>query len=155
LTESIVSIVEPVGVIDHDGVGRAVAECQVFGEDRPDAGHVAGDVGIRQQLPRLVLAGGVADLGRPSAHQHDRLVAGTLQGAQEHDGDEAADMQRIRRAVEADIGRDRALQGARIFRIRDLVHETALADGAQEVRFEGAHGRVVYHGALLGHNRRP
>ena len=67
--------VEPVGVVGHDGVGRAVAERQVVGEALPDARHVGVDLRGREQLARLVAAGGIADLGRAAAHQRDRLVA--------------------------------------------------------------------------------
>ena len=44
-------------------------------------------------LPAFVLAGGIADLGRPAAHQHDRLVPGLLQAAQHHDLHQAADVE--------------------------------------------------------------
>ena len=56
-----------------------------------------------EQLAALVLARGIADLGGAAAHQHDRLVPGLLQPAQHHDLDQAADMERRRGRVEADI----------------------------------------------------
>ena len=70
----VAQLVEPVGIVDHDGVARAVAEVEEFREDRADACHVAGDLGIVEQRPRLVLAGRIADPRRAAAHQHDRLV---------------------------------------------------------------------------------
>ena len=67
-------------------------------EDRLDAGDIGADLGIGEQLARLVLAGRIADLGGAAADQHDRLVARLLQLAQHHDRDEIADMQARRRA---------------------------------------------------------
>jgi len=62
---------------------------------------LGGDVGLAEQLARLVLAGGIADLGRATAHQDHRLVPGLLQSAQHHDLDQAADMQAGRGGVES------------------------------------------------------
>ena len=50
----------------------------------------------------LVLAGRIADLGRPAAHQHDRPVAGLLEPPELHDLDQAADVKARRGRVEAD-----------------------------------------------------
>ena len=47
-----------------------------------------------EQLAALVLARGIADLGRAAAHQHDRLVPRLLQPPQQHDLHQAADMER-------------------------------------------------------------
>src|SRR6516225_3320981 len=58
---NIAEFVEPIGILDHNGVVRAVAEIDELGEDRADSCHVAGDLRIVEQLPRLVLAGGIAD----------------------------------------------------------------------------------------------
>ena len=63
---------------------------------------------IGEQLPGVVLAGRIADLGGAAAHQHDGLVAGLLQAAQQHDLHQAADMQAVGGGVEADIGRNDA-----------------------------------------------
>jgi len=52
-----------------------------------------------------VLARWVADLGGAAAHHDDGLVAGLLQAAQEHDLDQAADVQTGGRGVEADCRR--------------------------------------------------
>jgi hypothetical protein len=80
----VAQFVEPVGVIDHDRVAGPVAELQELGEDPLDPRHVAGDLIVGQQLARFVLARGVADTRRAAAHQHDRLVAGLLKPAQQH-----------------------------------------------------------------------
>jgi hypothetical protein len=64
--------------------------------------------GVGQQQARFVAPGRIADARRAAAHQHHRPVAMLLQQAQQHDGNQAADMQAVGRAVEADIGADRA-----------------------------------------------
>ena len=66
---------QPVVVVDHDGVGRAVAEGQEFLEHASDGGDVRLDRLVGQLRARGVLAGRVTDLGRAAAHQDDRLVA--------------------------------------------------------------------------------
>jgi len=140
--------VEPVGVVHHDGIGRGRrrpriefrGERQELGEHGLDAGHVARDVRVGQQLARLVLARRIADLGRAAAHQHDRLVAGALQPAQHHDLHEAADMQAVGGAVEADIGGSDAALEALLQRLEVgyLMDEAALMDDPEEVRFRGS-----------------
>jgi hypothetical protein len=66
---------------------------------------LASICGGRQQRALVGAEGRIAHLGRAAAHQRDRLVPGLLQPAQHHDLDQAAHMQRLRRRVEADIGR--------------------------------------------------
>ena len=100
----VTQLVEPVGIVDHHGVAGAIAEMQELCEDRADARHVAGDLGIIEQLACFVLAGRIADPRRSPAHQDDRLVAILLEEAQQHDRHQAADMQAVRRAIIADIG---------------------------------------------------
>ena len=72
-----------------------------------------------EQLAALVLAGRIADLGGAAAHQHDRLVPGLLQPPQHHDLDEAADMERRRGRVEADIAGHDLLRGERVQALGD------------------------------------
>jgi hypothetical protein len=67
------------------------------------------DLLVRQHLARLVLAGRIADARGAAAHQHQRTMAVALQQAEDHDLHQAADMQAVGRAVEADIGRDGAI----------------------------------------------
>jgi hypothetical protein len=110
----VAQFIEPIGIVDHDRVARAVAELQEFREDLADAGHVAGDLLVRQKLAGFVLAGGVADLCRAAAHQDDRLVAGLLEPAQQHDRHEVADMQAVGGAVVADIGGHRPFREPRV-----------------------------------------
>jgi hypothetical protein len=72
--------------------------------DLADAGDVALDLGLGEQLPRFILAGGIADLGGAAAHQHDGLVTGLLQAAQQHDLHEIADVQAVRGGIETNVG---------------------------------------------------
>src|SRR5690348_7439188 len=48
--------VEPVAIVDHDGVARAFAEGQESLEDPKDSGNVRVDLFMREELPALVLA---------------------------------------------------------------------------------------------------
>ena len=48
--------VQPVRVVDHDGVGRAIAEIQELFEDAFDTVHVGLNVGVAQQPALFVLA---------------------------------------------------------------------------------------------------
>jgi uncharacterized protein YidB (DUF937 family) len=130
--------VEPVVVVDHDGIIGAGAEAEKTVEDAPDPGHVGLDLGLAQQLPAVVLARGVADLGGAAAHQHDRLVARALQPVQQHDGKQRADVERIGGAVESDIGGHGRLAHQRVeaVQIRTLMDEAAIADLAQEFGLE-------------------
>ena len=126
---------QPLVVIQHDGVGRAVAESQEFLEHAFDAGDVLGDLLFGQQGALGVLERRIADLGRAAAHQDDRLVPGLLQTTQQHDLDQVADMQRRRRRVEPDIARDHAGRRrlVQFDRVGDLVDIAARLHQTQEV----------------------
>ena len=130
----VAQFVEPIGVVDHDGVGRTVAEIDEFGEDRADARHVAGDLGIVEQRPRLIPERGVADPRRAAAHQHDRLVPVLLQQPQQHDRQQAADMQTVGGTIVADIGGDAAGAHAVVERaeIGALMDEAAFERGGEK-----------------------
>ena len=84
---------QPFGVVDHHGIGLAVAEIQKARKDLLDAVLVGLDLLDRTHLARFVLAGGIADAGGAAAHQCDRLAAAPLQPGQHHDGNERTDMQ--------------------------------------------------------------
>ena len=49
-------LIEPFGIIDHDGIGRAITKSQVFFKDLLDPVLVAFDVLIRKQGALAVLA---------------------------------------------------------------------------------------------------
>ena len=133
--------VEPVGVVGHHSVGRAVAEGEVVGEALLDARHVGIDLCRGEQLAGLVAARRVADLGGAAAHQGDRLVAALLPPAQQHDLEQMADMQRIGGTVEADIGGADAArqQFVEACGIAALMHHAALVHDTHEVRLEVRH----------------
>ncbi len=127
---------QPVGIVDHDGLGRSGSEGQEGGEGRSDALEVGGDLRLAQQGALRRFVGWIADLGGASPHQHDWPVAGLLQAAQGHDLHQVADVQAGGRGVEADIGRDRRIEGRRVqaLQISGLVDVAALHEGADEVR---------------------
>ena len=134
--------VEPVGIVRHHGIGRSVAEGEELLEHAADARHVRRDLRLAQQLPGRILAGGIADPGRAAAHQDNRLVAGLLQPAQQHDLQQAADMQAVRGAVETDIGRHDPVGGPVVQRCRigALVDIPAVVQDIHEIGFEAGHG---------------
>src|SRR5207253_10798144 len=72
-------------------------------ETLEDRSFVSLDLLRGEKLARFLLAGGIADLGRAAAHQHDRLVSRLLQAAQRHDLRQIADVQARRGAVETDV----------------------------------------------------
>ena len=71
---NIVQRIEPVGIVDHHGIGRAVTEAKKSFEHPPYARDVRRDIGIGQQLARFVLARWIADFRCAATHQHDRFV---------------------------------------------------------------------------------
>ena len=138
---NVLEIVQPVGVIGHERVLRAAAEGQVIGEAFLDALHVGVDRLCREQLARLVAAGGVTHLGRAGTHQGDRLVSCLLPPAQQHDLQQMADMQGVGGAVEADIGGTGAgaQQLIEARGIAALMHHAALVHDPHEIRLERSH----------------
>ncbi len=131
----IAEFVEPVGVVRHDCVGGAVAEAQKWLDVAADARHVACDLRVAQQLPRLLAEGRVADARRAAAHQRHRPVAVALKQPQQHDLHHVADMQAVRGAIEADIAADHAGAQCRTQRlvIGALVDEAARGRFGKEI----------------------
>ena len=130
---------QPLVVVDQQGTaGREVQEAR---ERALDAALVGVDLLLAEELPALVLAGRVADLGGPAAHERDRTMARLLQVPQHHDADEVADMQAVGGAVVADIGRDGAggRRGVERRQIGALVNEAARLQRAQQLRAQAAH----------------
>jgi hypothetical protein len=142
----VVQLFQPFGIVGHDGVRRAVAEGQEAFEHAADAGLVGIDGGLVQHLALAVLAGWIADLGGAAAHQRDWLAAMLLQPAQHHDRHQVADMKRRAGQIEAHIGDEPRLRGARVDRvgIRQLVDVAPARQGLQKFALVG-HG-----GAALG-----
>ncbi len=122
---------QPLGVVDHDRVGLALAEGDEVGEGLAQALLVGLDLLVGEELAHVVLAGRVADPGRAAAHERDRPVAGLLEPAQHHDRDEVADVKARRRAVESDIGGDRAPGGLGVeaLGVGELVDEVRARTG--------------------------
>ena len=142
----IFEIIEPVAVVDHDGIGLAGAECQELREYGLDAVEIRVDHFVGQQGARFVAKARVADPRCAAAHQCDRLVAGLLQPAQQHDLDQAAGVEARRRRIEADIARQQPFQQTLIEAciVGGLVDEPADGKLAQEVGLEAGHGRLGF-----------
>jgi hypothetical protein len=100
-------LVEPLGVVDHDRVGRPVAEGEEAVEGRLDRGALfaAMSASVSSLRASSLKPEGSPTLVVPPPISDDRLVAGLLEAAQQHDLHEAADMQRRRGRIEADIAR--------------------------------------------------
>ena len=73
-------------------------------------------------------------------------MAGLLETAEQHDLDQAADVERRRRRVEADIaGHDLARgEGVETFGVGHLVDVAALVEQAQEFGLVSAHGEQAF-----------
>ena len=99
---NVFQLVQPVRIIDHDGVilaiGQNVLECP------PDTGDIACYVIIRQHLAGFVLAARIADFRGAATHQGNRLVTKVLHPVKHHDRDQMSDMQTVAGRVIADIG---------------------------------------------------
>ncbi|OIQ66219.1 hypothetical protein GALL_522150 [mine drainage metagenome] len=131
----VVQVVKPFRVVEDDRICRALAKLDVGGEHLLDPGDVRVDLLGAEQRALIRAERGVAHLGGAAAHQHDRLAAALLQPAQHHDLDQAANMQRFRRGIKADIGRDHAFDESLVQRliIGAAGHEAALHHHAHEV----------------------
>ena len=139
----VVQLVQPLGVVQHQRARRAVVIGQVAVEDRLHSGDVLVDRLGRKKRTLLGAERRIAYLGGAAAHQRDRLVAGLLEPAQKHDVQQVTHMQRLRRGVIADIGRDHARDQSFVeaLQIGAVGQEAALDDRCQKVGF-----RVVGHG---------
>ena len=83
-------------------------------------------------MPGLVAARGVADAGGAATEQDEGAVAVLLEQAEDHDADQVADVEAVRGAIEADIGRDRT-----------GLHRGAQGLGVGTLKDEAARGRFV------------
>ena len=84
----IADLVEPVGIVDHDGIRRAIAESQEGFERFADAFDILRNRFLSKNWARFLLVGRVTDFGGAAAHKHDWLAASLLQAAQHHDSNE-------------------------------------------------------------------
>ncbi len=137
--------VQPLGVVDGDGALGPAAELEEAREDALDAPLVGRDLLLAEESAGLVPAGGIADLAGAAAQEDDGLVAGLLQASEQHDRHQAADMEAVGGAVEADVGDDAPARGEGIEArfVGHLMHVSARRDLAQEVRTQLGHARQV------------
>ena len=149
----VVELGEPIGVVGHDGVTLALAEADEMREGFADAGLVGRDLDDRQKLAAFVLAGRIADHRRAAAHQRNRLAARLLKPVQHHDLHERPDVQGRRRAIKADVARERPRTRlvVQALRIGALMNVSALLHHAQEV---GSGLERVGHARSLRRHRR-
>ena len=80
----VVELVEPIGIVAHDGIAAGVLEFQEFRKDRADALEIFVDRLIGENAPCLILARRIADAGRAATHQGNRAVSCRLQPVQHH-----------------------------------------------------------------------
>lgn len=92
-----------------------------------DARNVLVDLRVGEHLPCRVAPGWIADLRRAAADEHDGLVAALLKMAQDHNLQQAADVQAAGGGVKAEIGGHDLLAHQRVeFReVRALVQIAA------------------------------
>lgn len=84
----VVQLVKPVGIVAHHGIAAGVFEFKKFRKDCADAFEVSADRLIGQNAPRFVLARGIADARRATAHQRNRAMSRPLQPLQHHNWQE-------------------------------------------------------------------
>ena len=102
---NVVEIPEPVGVIDHLCLARALAELDKAAHLLFEALTVVVDRLNRHHRSEIGSSGGISDHSGSAADQRDRLVSGFLQTLHEKKCHKVADMQRICRRVKTDIER--------------------------------------------------
>ena len=99
-------LLHPVVVVHQQrgirGVGLEVEELR---ELTPDRLLVAAERRLVEQVALLRLARGVADHARSAPDEGQRTMAAQLEVLENHHADQVADMQRIGRGVDAQIGR--------------------------------------------------
>ena len=95
---------EPVGVVDHEGL--AVGKVDKAGHLLPEAVDVVLNEFRGQHLAHGILARRIANHARAAAQEGDGTMAGALHVGHGHEGDKVADVQAVRRGIEADIKRD-------------------------------------------------
>jgi hypothetical protein len=101
----VAKLAQPVVVVDHHRVGRPVAESQQFLEDRLDRGDVGLDRLVAQHLAAFVAPVGSPMRVVPPPISTIGLCPACCKAAQHHDLHKAADVQRWRGGIEADIAR--------------------------------------------------
>ena len=138
-------LTQPVMVVDHHGIGRAIAKGQKLLKRRAYRRNVGFDRFIGQHLADFVFTRRITNTRRAAAHDHDGLMAGLLQSAQQHDGHQISDMKRWRSRIEADISRNNLFGRKRIKRRRVgcLVDVAACIKLAKKIRFISSHSALA------------
>jgi hypothetical protein len=110
----IFELVQPLGIVDQYGIGRAVTEGQKTFKTGPNRCNIGLDPFVIEQFTDFIFAGRVANLGRAASHHNYGLVSGLLQAAKQHDRNEIADVERIGGSIKSDIAGDNAFRGKTI-----------------------------------------
>jgi len=144
----IFQVVQPLPIVHHDGVCRAVTKRQELREYLFDARHIGVDLGIVEQFALIVAKGWVTDPCGTAAHHNDGFSARLLQPPQHHDLDQAADMEGRRGTVKPDVSRNNAFRrgGVQCVKVGTLVNEAACLQFIQKLRCEAGHMSVFNPG---------
>ena len=134
-------VLHPVVIVDQLGaVGGCTVEVEEVSQLGFDAGFVVAQGLFGQEVAFGTFPRGVADHARCAADEGQRLVAGALEMAENHDGAQVADMERVGCRVEAHIGRN-LLFGQQLFRARhELVHHAAPSEFVNKIH----RSRIVF-----------
>ena len=133
-------VAHPVVIVDQFGpVGCCTVEIKKVAQLGLDAGFVVSEHLFGQQVALGAFARRVANHACGAADEGERLVAGTLEVAQNHDGAEVSDVERVGRRVKAHVSRD-LLAGKQFFRARhELVYHAAPSEFVNKIH------RFVYY----------
>src|SRR4051794_1228186 len=101
----IIEPAQPVGIIDHDSIGRAVPESEEALEDLSDADQVFHDLLLAEKRARRVAETRITQAACRTAEQSDGFVTGLLEPPQHHDRNEMADMQAVGGEIKAVVRR--------------------------------------------------
>ncbi|MND62101.1 hypothetical protein D3C80_533740 [compost metagenome] len=137
----IIDVTQPVGIVDHHSVGRAITKGQVICKNAFDTSDVLGNGIFGHQLARFILEGWVADHACAATHKGYSPVSGLLQPMQHHDLDQATSVQAWCCWIKANISCHGFLdqQFIEAAFIRHLMNEAALGKRAKKIGFETGH----------------
>ena len=123
----VADLVQPVGIIDHDGVCRAVAKLQERLKSFLYPFDIVGNILLRKDRTGFFLVSGVTYFRCAAAHQDNRFAACLLQAPEHHDADQRADVEAISGSVKPDISDRRASTvGVELSLMGDLLDVAAL-----------------------------
>ena len=133
----VIQPVQPFGIVQHDRVGDALAIGKIAPEHLSHACDIVVDLCRAQHRSFVRTEAGITHLGRAAAHQGHGFVPRLLQPAQQHDVQQMPYMQRFRRGVITDIGRNhpRDQRIVQTLKVGAIGQKSTLHDDAQEFRF--------------------